>query len=448
MLPKDIAHNDSGERLRPLLERRSPRLLGIFAAWRLRAYSGAVAVIYAFVFSQLYWYGGWVVSNSGTPIYSDFSTAWVVGVQALHGVVAPLYNPTEFLKIQTTLLGAQKFFYPNWPYPPTFSLILAPFALLPYFWSFVAWTCVTLLGCLVVVYLIVKRSPAIPLVLASPFTLWNILAGQNGFLTASLLGASLLFLERQPVLAGVFIGLLTYKPQFGILFPVALAAAGQWRAVASAVAAAALFAGASVAAFGISAWVAFPRGLLQQFGVVLEADGLPDSAATWGYLQTVYGLIRYLHGGAALAWLGQGITALCAAIIVWFVWRSPVRYALKAAISSALALLASPYAFAYDVSAIAIPVAFLARDQMRCGMLRGEQTILLGLFCTILALLVIFRDPPDGIPFGSLPGIGPAVLIVLFAIIVWRILISSRRKGWLLSKPRLSTSATRRHPGI
>jgi arabinofuranan 3-O-arabinosyltransferase len=435
MLREHNAIDDPDSSPEPRFDPRFPRLLGIFEAWRLRAYGGAVAVIYAFVFSQLYRFGGWPVSNSGAPIYSDFSTAWVVGIKALHGEAAALYDPAEFLKIQTALLGAQQFFYPNWPYPPTFSLIMAPFALLPYFWSFVAWTSVTLLGCLVVVYLIVKRSPAIPLVLASPFTLWNILAGQNGFLTALLLGASLLFLKRQPVLAGVFIGCLTYKPQFGILLPIALAAAKQWRAVASAAATAALFAGASFAAFGVSAWEAFPRGVFQQFGVVFEAEGLPDSAATWGYLQTVYGLIRYLHGGAALAWVGQGITALCAAIIVWFVWRSSTRYALKAAILSALALLASPYAFAYDMAAIAIPVAFLARDQMRCGMLRGEQTILLGLFCVILALLVIFRDPPDGIPFGSLPGLGPAVLIVLLSIILRRSLMSvGRRKLSLLNR--------------
>ena len=443
MLQEDKVIRDPDGSPELLFDQQPPRLLGIFAAWRLRAYSGAVAVIYAFVFSQLGRFGGWLVSSSGAPIYTDFSTVWVAGVQALHGEAAALYDPAEFLKIQTALLGAQQFFYPNWPYPPTFSLIMAPFALLPYFWSFVAWTSVTLLGCLVVVYLIVRRSPAIPLVLASPFTLWNILAGQNGFLTASLLGASLLFLERQPVLAGVFIGFLTYKPQFGILLPVALAAAKQWRAVASAVATVVLFAGASVAAFGFSCWEAFPIGLFQQFGVVFDAEGLPDSAATWGYLQTVYGLIRYLHGGAALAWIGQGITAVCAAIIVWFVWRSPTRYALKAAILSALALLASPYAFAYDMAAIAIPVAFLARDQMRCELLKGEQTILLGLFVVLLALLVIFRDPPDGMPFGSLPGIGPAVLIVLLSMISRRILVFRGGKGWPLPKPAASTFTAR-----
>ena len=150
--------------------------------------------------------------------------------------------------------------------------------------------------------------------------------------------------------------------------------------------------------------------------------------ANWGYLQTVYGLIRYLHGGATLAWIGQAFVTLSAAAIVWFVWRSPTHYALKAALLSAAALLGSPYAFAYDMAAVAIPVAFLAKDQMRCGMLRGEQTILLGLFSAVLALLVIFRDPPDGKPFGSLPGLGPAVLILLLSLILRRILNSRRRE--------------------
>ena len=40
--------------------------------------------------------------------------------------------------------------------------------------------------------------------------------------------------ERRPVLAGLLIGCLTWKPQFGILLPVALAASNRWRAFASA----------------------------------------------------------------------------------------------------------------------------------------------------------------------------------------------------------------------
>src|SRR5262249_34534705 len=160
----------------------------------------------------------------------------------------------------------------------------------------------TLIGCVVVVYLIVRRRPAIALALATPFTAWNFLAGQNGFLTASLIGAALLLLERRPVAAGIFIGLLSYKPQFGILFPVALIASRQWRAIVTASATIILLAGISIDAFGIAAWEAFPRQLFAQAGLSL----LADPANGWGNLQTVYGLIRTLHGDAALAWIAQG----------------------------------------------------------------------------------------------------------------------------------------------
>jgi arabinofuranan 3-O-arabinosyltransferase len=398
--------------------RQNPRLLGIFAAWRLRAYAGAVAIVYAFNFIYICRGGGWIVTSTGAPIYTDFTTCWVAGIQALRGTVAILYDPAEFLKIQTALLGAQDYLYPNWPYPPTFPLFMAPFALLPYFWAFVAWNSLTLAGCILVVYLITRQSPAIALVLASPFTAWNILPGQNAFLTASLLGAALLLLERRPVLAGVFIGCLTYKPQFGILIPMALAASRDWRAFASAASTAVALAVASTAAFGVSAWDAFPQGVVEQFGVVLLAEG-QLYAADWGRLQSVYGLIRLLHGSGVLAWLGQAAMTLCAATTVWVVWRSRMRYALKAAVLSTAVLLASPYVFTYDLAIIAIPVAFLAGDQIRCGLLRGEQTLMLGMFAAVVLLLFIFRDPPDSITFGSLP-IGPVLLLALLGIALRR----------------------------
>lgn len=52
--------------------------------------------------------------------------------------------------------------------------------------------------------------------------------GQNSFLTAALLGGSLLLLDKRPIVAGVLIGLLSYKPQFGLLIPLVLVATGRW----------------------------------------------------------------------------------------------------------------------------------------------------------------------------------------------------------------------------
>ena len=114
--------------------------------------------------------------------------------------------------------------------------------------------------------------------------------------------------------------------------------------------------------------------------------------------------------------------------IVWLVWRSELRYALKAAILSAAALAATPHAFAYDLAAIAIPIAFLASDQMRCGLLRGEQMILLSLFGTVLAILVIVADRPVGTTFGAVP-LGPVVVNTLLGLTLRRAFCCSERSS-------------------
>jgi hypothetical protein len=300
--------------------------------------------------------------------------------------------------------------------------------MLPYFAAFLTWEVVTLVCCMAVVYLIVRRQPAISLMLASPFAAWNFLIGQNGFLTASLLGSSLLLLERRPVLAGVFIGCLTYKPQFGILLPVALIAASQWRACVSAAVTAIFLVAASAAAFGVDGWAAFPLAIFAEGSETMSTS--PD----WGFmLETVYGLVLVLRGGAALALLAQGVAAVSVGLIVWLVWRSPVRYALKAATLSAATLIATPYAFAYDLAAIAIPVALLASDQIRCGLLRGEQTTMITLFVVSLAVFPTAGKAP----------VGAVILITLLCLILRRILVFLRREGSVVAKPAASISTTR-----
>jgi arabinofuranan 3-O-arabinosyltransferase len=413
----------------------------IFTSSRLQAYGYAIAVIYVAFFISVYRAGVWIVDGNGLPIYTDFACAWTATLQALHGNISLLYEPAEFIKLQAALVAPADDYYPNWPYPPTFFLFFAPFTMVRYLHGFIAWDILTLLGCLLVIYLIVRRPPAIAVAIASPFMAWNFLAAHNGFLTASLLGASLLCLERQPVLAGVFIGCLTYKPQFGILFPVALAAAKKWRAFASASATSAALIGISVAVFGTDAWQALPREFAAQTSEVLFARGNDSPADNWGYVQTVYGLVRLLHGSAVVSWLAQGLTSFGATIIVWLVWRSRALYSLKAATLSAASLIVTPYAFAYDMAAIAIPVAFLARDQLRCGLLRGEQSIAIGLFAVTFTVLVAFGDRQGGITFGSVP-MGPFVVIILLVLVLRRFMRQTGIRPRPDFQPELNEFAT------
>ena len=97
---------------------------------------------------------------------------------------------------------------------------------------------------------------------------------------------------------------------------------------------------------------------------------------------------------------------------MWLVWRSSARYALKAALLSAATLVVTPYAWTHDLTLIVIPVAFLASDQIRCGLLRGEQTILVALFAMACAILHYE---------GNLP-LGPVIMITLVGVILRRVL--------------------------
>jgi hypothetical protein len=74
---------------------------------------------------------------------------------------------------------------------------------------------------------------------------------------------------------------------------------------------------------------------------------------------------------------------------------------------------------ANDLAAIAIPIAFLASDRVRCGLPRGEQTILLALFGAVLTVLVIFADRLVGTTFGSVP-LGPVVMMTRLSVALRR----------------------------
>jgi hypothetical protein len=374
----------------------------------LNAYGYTLGAFYAAFALYLYSLGVWLLNRAGVPVYHDFTCMFVAGLQALHGEVGAVFNPEQFVRLQDTLVGTGHTLISDWAYPPPYFLILAPLATLPYVAAFLTFEFVTLLGCMAIAYAIVPRSAAIALLLASPFTTWNFLIGQNGFLTASLLGGSLLFLERRPMLAGLFAGSLIYKPQFGMLLPIALVAAGKWRAFASAGVTAVLLAGISVAAFGSGIWGKFALGFASYSNGLFSLG--PD--ADWGVVQTVFGFVRWLGGSPAVAWLAQVVATSGIAVTVWLVWRSRARFALKAAILSAGALIASPKAVAYDLAAIAIPVAFLASDQIRCGLLRGEQTTMIALFVASLAVIPTTGKAP----------VGAVILVTLLCLILRRAL--------------------------
>ena len=106
------------------------------------------------------------------------------------------------------------------------------------------------------------------------------------------LAGALLQLDRRPIVAGILIGLLAYKPQFGLLIPLVLIAGGHWRAFAAAAATVAVLALAVTFAFGVDVWTAFLASTHFTRTVVLE-----QGDTGWHKIQSVFSLVRMWGGG-------------------------------------------------------------------------------------------------------------------------------------------------------
>src|SRR5580698_9573039 len=183
----------------------------------------------------------WIFDENGLGIPTDFVNVWSAGRLVLDGHPELAYDWDIQKGVQVAVLGQSYEGNFAWHYPPPFLIVAAVLAHFPYAVAYVGWAAISLVPYLAVMRAIVGRPFGLLLAAAFPVVLTNTLVGQNGFLTASLIGATLYLMPVRPALAGVCLGLLSYKPQYGLLFPIVLIAASQWRVfVAAAITAVAL----------------------------------------------------------------------------------------------------------------------------------------------------------------------------------------------------------------
>ena len=202
----------------------------------------------------------WISDENGLGIPTDFVNVWSAGRLVLDGHPDLAYDWDIQKGVQIAVLGQS---YPGnfaWHYPPPFLFIAATLAHFPYAVAYAGWAATSFVPYLVTMRAIVGRWFGLLLAAAFPVVLTNTLVGQNGFLTASLIGGTLVLMPRWPVLSGICLGLLSYKPQYGLLFPLVLIAASQWRVFVTAGVVAMMLAAISWLAFGTESWQAFVTG--------------------------------------------------------------------------------------------------------------------------------------------------------------------------------------------
>ena len=347
------------------------------------AFAAAYLTFLAAMFVSHYW----LRDADGHIIANDFIAVWAAGKMALMGHAPSAYDWQLHRTVENGIVGHGFPGYYGWHYPPLFLLAAASLASLPYLTAFVAWVAATFALYGAVIARIAGSRTGWLWALAFPASLLDAWVGQNGFFTAALFGAILLAMGERPLLAGVCLGLLTYKPQFGVLFPFVLIAAGEWRVIAAATLTAIALAFASWLAFGSETWIAFFHSIPVSTHMLLATGH-----AGWNKLQSVYGVVRWLGGGNQVAWGFQILAAVLATAGVIMLWRGSASRALKSAALVVAALLATPYLYIYDFPVLAVAIAFLARD----GAFGRYELVLIAAAALAIAGFVVL-DAPTGL---------------------------------------------------
>jgi len=339
-----------------------------------------------------------LVDRNGKPLGTDFSNVYAAGTLVRQGHPADAYDPARQHAAEIAVFGGRDVPFFGWHYPPFFLTVAALLAHLPYAAALLVWLVATGLaygaamrGILAPVAL--PRAEIWLAIFAFPAVLVNVGHGQNGFLTAALLGGALLVLERRPALAGLLIGLMAYKPQFGVLVPVALLAAARWTTIATACATVAALGLATTLLMGAEIWPAFLASTRFTQHVVLE-----EGALGWAKAQSIFAAARLWGLGVPAAYgLQLGLGLALAATLAWL-WRSAADHALKAAALACACLLATPYVLDYDLVALGVAIAFYVRHGMARGFRDGEISLLAAAW--LMPLLARTVMSASGIPLG------------------------------------------------
>jgi hypothetical protein len=359
---------------------------------------------------------GWIavsdglIDRNGKPLGTDFSNVYAAGSLTWQGRPAEAYQPARQHAEEKAVFGGREVPFYGWLYPPFFFSVAFLVASVPYAWGLAIWLAASLAAYLAAMRAILPRPETLLIAAAFPAVFINIGHGQNGFLTAALLGGALHWLDRRPWLAGVLIGLLAYKPQFGVLIPVALLAGGRWSTIGAAVATIAALLAVSFVTLGDGVWHAFADSMTFTQTVVLEQGGIG-----WEKIQSVFSAMRMWGAGVHLAYAVQIALALMLAASLAWLWQSNAAFELKASALATASLLATPYVLDYDLVALAVGIVFFVRH----GLSRGFRTFEISLLAAAWIAPLLSRGVAGatGIPLGLM------VLLAFYAFTLRRALI-------------------------
>jgi len=370
---------------------------------RARAYVrilGAISLIVALVYVGL---SHGVLDPLGKALGTDFASFWTASHIALDG--GSPWNVEAHSAAQVAMFG-QGAGYAAFFYPPPYLLVCLPLALVPYTASLAIWLAATGFAWVKVVRAWLGREAGWLPILAFPAVLVNAGHGQNGFLTAALVGGAAMIAQRRPWLSGVLFGCLIVKPHLALLVPLFMIVTGNWRGFIAAGATAAGICVISLLVLGTDSW----RGFFETSA--LARATLEHDLVGYAKMQSAYAGARLMGADGTLAWAVQGMAMIAAGAALWLTRKG--SEAARGAVLACATLAATPFLLDYDLTLLAVPLAWLFAQGLRGGFRSGEKLILLAGF----VLPMVSRTLGMGL---AIP-IAPVVILALLAVVARRAL--------------------------
>jgi alpha-1,2-mannosyltransferase len=307
--------------------------------------------------------------SSNGPGGNDFVVFYAAALLTSEGAARQVYERPTLTSLERTVLQNPEFPPLPMAYPPFFQLLLTPLAHFDYVTAYRLWVALTVGLVIAVAWRLAPHWQTLLLVSLFPPLSFCAVTGQNGNLSAAIMGGALLLLPRHAIASGIAFGLMAYKPQLAVAIPICLLAGRHYRALAATAATAAGTVLASLIALGKAPMLAFLSTIGDQAQLVL-ATPQHGEFGLWSRMPTV--LIAMLQSGFTplAAWATHFVAAGAAAAALVWIWRRTDHAGLRALAICASIPLLTPYFFDYDLALFVVPFALLTGEMWRTGLRR------------------------------------------------------------------------------
>ena len=330
---------------------------------------------------------------------ADFRAFYIASLMVSDGTFPEIYNLDTYNARSLLETGAASKY--SWSYPPVAFFLIAPLAAFSFIPAMILWGLLPLPAAAWTLYRVIPHWLTPVIAVFSPPLVHNFVTGQNGTISAVILGGGLLLLPNYPVAAGLIFALAAYKPHLALLIPVCLLAGRHYRAFAAMAVGGLSLVLASVAIFGIDTWLAFFEQMNN------HKDYVDSSALPLDRFPTTYANVLRLFNNVTVAQLAQVATSLVVISLAAWTWRRTEAQAQRALTLMAATLLATPYAYDYDLAILVVPFAWILKEYM------ARRSPGLDLF----ALLAIWLAPPLIFFFDAAIGWVLLMLMLVYGVV-------------------------------